>query len=147
MALINCPECAKEISDKADACPSCGFPVARTLAAAVSESKVTVVECLGCHEQIPLDEELCPHCGLFNSQKYKHLQPEEPEEQQHTHAVKCPRCRSTSFTAGNKGFGLGKAAGGWVLLGPVGLLGGLLGSKKTLVTCLQCGHKWVPGRN
>ena len=25
MALINCPECKKQISDKAETCPSCGF--------------------------------------------------------------------------------------------------------------------------
>ena len=28
MALIHCPECGKEISDKAPACPNCGAPVA-----------------------------------------------------------------------------------------------------------------------
>lgn len=28
MALINCPECSKEISDKVTACPSCGYPLA-----------------------------------------------------------------------------------------------------------------------
>ncbi len=27
MALINCPECNKEISDKVKACPHCGFPL------------------------------------------------------------------------------------------------------------------------
>ena len=27
MALINCPECGKEISDKAIACPNCGNPI------------------------------------------------------------------------------------------------------------------------
>ena len=27
MALINCPECGKEISNKAKACPSCGMPI------------------------------------------------------------------------------------------------------------------------
>ena len=27
MALINCPECGKEISDKANACPNCGAPI------------------------------------------------------------------------------------------------------------------------
>ena len=27
MALINCPECKKEISDKAQSCPYCGCPV------------------------------------------------------------------------------------------------------------------------
>ena len=26
MALIECPECSKEVSDKANACPNCGFP-------------------------------------------------------------------------------------------------------------------------
>lgn len=28
MALINCPECAKQVSTAAHACPSCGYPVA-----------------------------------------------------------------------------------------------------------------------
>ena len=28
MALINCEECGKEISDKAASCPGCGAPVA-----------------------------------------------------------------------------------------------------------------------
>ena len=27
MALIKCPECGKEISDKAGACPHCGCPI------------------------------------------------------------------------------------------------------------------------
>ncbi len=28
MAMINCPECGKQISDKAAACPNCGCPIA-----------------------------------------------------------------------------------------------------------------------
>ena len=27
MSLIKCPECGKEISDKATSCPNCGCPV------------------------------------------------------------------------------------------------------------------------
>lgn len=27
MALINCPECSKDISDQATACPNCGHPM------------------------------------------------------------------------------------------------------------------------
>ena len=27
MALIHCPECGKEISDQANRCPHCGFPL------------------------------------------------------------------------------------------------------------------------
>lgn len=29
MALIECPECKKQISDKAENCPNCGFPIAK----------------------------------------------------------------------------------------------------------------------
>jgi uncharacterized membrane protein YvbJ len=31
MALINCPECGKEIPDKAQNCPSCGCPIQNTI--------------------------------------------------------------------------------------------------------------------
>ncbi|MCD7946631.1 MAG: zinc ribbon domain-containing protein [Clostridiales bacterium] len=31
MALIACPECAKEVSEQAEACPHCGFPVSKYL--------------------------------------------------------------------------------------------------------------------
>lgn len=30
MALISCPECSKEISDKAESCPNCGLPITST---------------------------------------------------------------------------------------------------------------------
>jgi hypothetical protein len=32
MALINCPDCGKQVSTVAKACPSCGFPVAEKVA-------------------------------------------------------------------------------------------------------------------
>ena len=32
MALIKCPECGKEISDKAAACPHCGLPLSKEIA-------------------------------------------------------------------------------------------------------------------
>ena len=31
MALIECPECSREISDKAKSCPNCAYPVAETV--------------------------------------------------------------------------------------------------------------------
>ena len=39
----------------------------------------------------------------------------------------------------NKGFSVGKAAVGAVLLGPVGLVGGALGKKKQCYYCGKCG--------
>ena len=38
MALINCPECGKEVSDKAGSCPSCGCPLGTT----ATETKVEI---------------------------------------------------------------------------------------------------------
>lgn len=60
--------------------------------------------------------------------------------------LRCPKCSSNQVTVQNKGFGVGKAAIGAVALGPVGLIGGLIGSKKVKLTCLKCGYKWEPGR-
>lgn len=35
MAMINCPECGQEISDKADKCPNCGNPIKKQSSIAV----------------------------------------------------------------------------------------------------------------
>ncbi|HZK61906.1 MAG TPA: hypothetical protein VFC41_07495 [Anaerovoracaceae bacterium] len=64
------------------------------------------------------------------------------KERKETQQLKCPKCGSSNLTANNKGFGLGKAAVGGVLLGPVGLLGGLVGSKKAVFICLYCGNQF-----
>ena len=36
--LIECPECAKQVSDRAAACPSCGFPIAEHVRAGAEEA-------------------------------------------------------------------------------------------------------------
>ncbi|MEE5992415.1 MAG: hypothetical protein V3G42_04150 [Oscillospiraceae bacterium] len=41
----------------------------------------------------------------------------------------------------NKGFSVGKAAVGGILLGPVGLLGGALGKKTVTYCCGNCGFQ------
>lgn len=51
MALINCPECGKEISDKANMCPNCGNPVAKKK------------YCKFCGDEIDIDCVICPKCG------------------------------------------------------------------------------------
>ena len=50
MALINCPECGKEISDKAKICPNCGTAISN-------------IFCRFCGEKIEEDTVICPHCG------------------------------------------------------------------------------------
>ena len=51
MALVKCPECGKEYSDRAKKCPQCGY---------VIEKKKTCIECGAI-----LDENMaeCPNCG------------------------------------------------------------------------------------
>ena len=60
--------------------------------------------------------------------------------------IKCRKCGSSQLTANKKGCGLGKAAVGGLLLGPLGLFGGVLGSGKVKITCLKCGHQWKAGQ-
>lgn len=56
---------------------------------------------------------------------------------------KCPMCGEIvmwkKVDASNKGFSVGKAAVGAVILGPIGLVGGALGKKKLSYYCGKCG--------
>ena len=47
----------------------------------------------------------------------------------------------SSVDQSNKGFSVGKAAVGAVLLGPVGLVGGALGKKTVTYYCRNCGFR------
>ena len=60
--------------------------------------------------------------------------------------IACTRCGSTNIRTGQKGFGLGKAAIGGLILGPVGLLGGFIGKNQLKLTCNACGNSWSPNQ-
>ena len=51
MAMIKCPECGREISDRAQTCPSCGVRI---------ENEVT--KCTVCGDVYFKDQAECPHC-------------------------------------------------------------------------------------
>lgn len=53
MALISCPNCGNEVSDKAEACPHCGFVLKE-------KEKVT---CPECGKEVDADALVCPFCG------------------------------------------------------------------------------------
>lgn len=53
MALIHCPECGKEISDKAEKCIHCGH---------VMKEQPKII-CEDCGNEIPEDATVCPTCG------------------------------------------------------------------------------------
>jgi len=51
MAIIKCPECGHQVSDKAATCPSCGIEIAGR-----------VVKCPECGAVVFKDHDLCPNC-------------------------------------------------------------------------------------
>ena len=59
--------------------------------------------------------------------------------------AKCPMCNEVimwkKVDQSKKGFSVGKAAVGGLLLGPVGLVGGALGKKKVYFCCGKCGFE------
>lgn len=51
MSLIKCPECGREVSDRAKTCPHCGVGIAGE-----------ITTCPGCGEAVFKDDAECPHC-------------------------------------------------------------------------------------
>lgn len=65
MALIKCPECGKEFSDKAFACPNCGCPISEIRKMAEEEKQKNIVELkLEGSYSLKYDEE---NIGIYSS--------------------------------------------------------------------------------
>ena len=172
MALIECPECGGKVSDKANVCIHCGYPLHN------EEEKVQKIQyCPYCGKPNSIESAFCGYCGksfvkqtvtneivassdtdimeykngldmpsdsirLQQAQIIQQRRQLEEQRRQYDAQAKCPKCGSTSLSAGKQGFGVGKAVAGTVLLGGVGLLAGGIGANKTVVTCLNCGYKF-----
>lgn len=67
MALIKCPECGKEFSDRASACPNCSCPTKDILQdlqnAAVESEKLKQIICPRCGSSVKADGDYCDNCG------------------------------------------------------------------------------------
>lgn len=172
MALAKCAECGHDVSTQAAGCPNCGAPppvvvcyqapgllvTSATIAVrgktySVRDTK-SVSYTAGPGWYCVALEMSSGHVPILNTSQrevaeafHEAIKKALPEGGKGVAngAAKCPKCGSTQLTANKKGFGLGKAAVGGLLLGPVGLLGGLIGGGKVMITCLNCGHEWKPG--
>lgn len=60
MAMISCPNCGKQISDKAKTCPGCGYVLENEK---VVEEEPKKVVCEECGTELTPDMEVCPNCG------------------------------------------------------------------------------------
>ncbi|SFB13386.1 MULTISPECIES: TerD family protein [unclassified Bacillus (in: firmicutes)] len=80
------------------------------------------------------------------SPSHHNLQPLSSSQTYGGDSIACPRCHSTNVRTGQKGFGIGKAAIGGLILGPVGLLGGFIGKNQLKFSCNSCGNGWSPNQ-
>lgn len=106
MAIIKCPECGKDVSDKSDKCIHCGFPLDNF------ESVETIIDekllrphtyCPKCNYVNPMGVWICESCGhKYKDKEYEVIYPNKPsfrgvyrydfwgnEEEVH-----CPNCKS-----------------------------------------------------
>ena len=159
MSLINCPECNKEISDRAMSCPNCGYPLIEKNHCIINGVDVDCSFVLD--KNILIDPDLLELCELemmdkanlspdvaeevvkkwskagkippfFNGKNIKEWEQETFHEPQQQEIPKCPTCGSTNIEK----ISLGKKAVG-------GALFGLFSSdvRKTMY-CQKCGYKW-----
>ena len=157
MALINCPECGKQISDKAPACIHCGCPLNFK-----SKKIIRYGKPVKSIKTESIFKETFPQLGweaLYAGQEYvivdgvtenfaedvlhkfssTDLQlgiDDSCEEVQYAsyrdrNIISCPKCGSIEYNAGSRGFSV---------------MTGFIGSGKTVITCLKCGPRRKPGK-
>ena len=95
-----------------------------------------LIECPDCHKQVSDAAATCPQCGRpMNAIAASAPSPPTPGHV-------CIHCGSTnlSYADEKQGFGAGKAVVGALMFGPLGLLGGAIGSRKrhVHVRCNAC---------
>lgn len=119
MALIKCPECNKEVSDKSAACIHCGFPIKEFLLQKTTELEMQILEqekfkCKQCSFQNKVGEDYCENCGARITD-YKNpeqvLGYKENEDISNIPHTVCPRCnhknRAGIFTCKKCGYKYG----------------------------------------
>jgi hypothetical protein len=103
--------------------------------------------CQQCGKEMNEDAGFCTHCELKTHNHTEVKVSPSSKISKSEELLKCPKCRSTHLTDGKKGFSASKAVAGAVLTGGIGVLAGTIGSNKTVITCLSCGHKFKPGED
>lgn len=153
VALINCPECGKEVSDKATACIHCGFPLLKTRNTLCTIENKThdlseIINRLDSADTTDkkimndIEDELFWQIGsvsIYGARKIIEIILETGEAPKIFDAsyrrsggdrkIRCPKCSSTQITTGSRGYSM---------------VWGFVGAGKTVNRCANCGHKWEP---
>lgn len=73
MAIIKCPECGKEISDKATSCPSCGFPLLKGQPEKEKAKEYTVEINDSMYSGSHMTKVTCSSVALSDKAKYRRI--------------------------------------------------------------------------
>ena len=166
MALIKCPECGKDVSDKASACIHCGFPLSTTAQNTNTQQKPTILT-----PQINVKAPMkmfsqndttvsieCCNCSKVYSYNRKYFSQVEKSFCLPNTAIICPNCNNgitantrietkssnRPISKGPKCPRCGSTSIATVNRG-YSIVWGLLGSGTPMNVCQSCGHKFKPG--
>ena len=89
MALIKCPECGKEVSDKAEACIHCGYPLSKNMVVDIDPS----LRCPVCKSQ-DWENDTNRNVFICKKCKYEHSYPKK-QDTIHFERKQCPICKAT----------------------------------------------------
>lgn len=144
MALIKCPECGKEISDKSDKCIHCGFPLRNTpflqenINGKYYDINFLTDKNISQAKKITMLRELTNYeMDLMDAKKlvlkyHPTQQQESSKQKEEDNKPKCPNCGSTNIQkiSGTKR---------WLSTGLFGLASSDIGKS---MCCKKCGYKW-----
>lgn len=152
MALIKCPECGKEVSDKALTCIHCGCPLVEKNHCIINgvdvdcsflfDPKYEDIEIkeLIMMEKTNLDAGIADKIveewskkgeipPVFNGKISTYEEDSRQAMERINNQLHCPKCGSTSITTGARG---------------VNWFWGFIGANKTVNRCGKCGYTWEP---
>ena len=148
MALIKCPECGKEISDRAVSCPHCGYPIkslsrekesVNEYAVILEDYKASIVKCIKIVREVTglgLKEakeavEKVPYLVIdkISLQAATAIKNAFEDEGAVASVVSSSEKSATQITTGQRGFSF------WT---------GFIGANKTVNRCAKCGYSWQP---
>lgn len=143
-----CTQCGKENHSESRFCGYCGAPIAGIVVQKSNIKEMTKEEVdvayyqANLHMQKQALELQKKELEIAKKQAEQQRRQLEEQRRQYDAMMKCPRCGSVSLSGNKKGYGIGKGVVGAAVFGPLGLMAGNIGSKKVIVTCMKCGHKF-----
>ncbi len=150
MSLISCPECGKQVSDKAMSCPHCGCPLIKKNHCIINGVDIDCsfifnnydleLRQMQMAEKTNLDMKVADQIveqwsksgkipPVFNGKVSTWEEDRKREIEEYNSKVRCPKCGSTAITTGSRG---------------INWFWGTIGSGKTVNRCGKCGYTWKP---